>query len=120
MKKLFVIFLLLNIIFTISYGKELWEKLKKNIFINYKTIVVDDNSVSGWFKIIEPQQQAYKLEKYKAYCAQKVIEVQHTKIFDNNSNLLEETINNSKVGCNYNGIINGKLYYKTLCKKKKF
>ena len=118
MKKIFLIFLFFNFIFAISFGEENWTKLKRNVFIDYATILNDGNARVGWFKVVEPQQQVYKLEKYKAYCTQDVIEIQQIKIFDKNNTLLEEEINKNNIGCNYNGIVNGKIYYNTLCNNK--
>lgn len=120
MKKIFLVFLFFNFIFAISFGEENWTKLKRNVFIDYPTILSDGNTRVGWFKVVKPQQQVYKLEKYKAYCTQGVIEVQQIKVFDKNNILLEEEINKNNIGCNYNGIVNGKIYYKALCKKRKF
>ena len=119
MKKIFSIFLFFNFIFAVSFGKENWTKLKRNIFVDYATILNDGDARVAWFKIVEPQQQVYKLEKYKAYCTQGVVEVQQIKIFDKNNTLLEEEMNKNNIGCNYNGIINGKIYYNALCNIKK-
>ena len=92
-EKIFLIFLFFNFIFAISFGEENWTKLKRNVFIDYATILSDGNTRVGWFKVVKPQQQVYRLEKYKAYCKQGVIEVQQIKIFDKDNTLLEEEIN---------------------------
>ena len=118
MKKLTILFLFLYIFSLTSFSQVHWTKLKKNIYINYNSIEFNENSKIGWFKIIEPQQQLYRLEKYKAYCTQNVIEVQQVKIFNNNNLLIEEEVNNNNIGCNYKSIVNGKIYYNTLCGKK--
>lgn len=120
MKKMLAMFVFLNFILATSVGKAIWIKLKKNIYVNYSTIVDDGITKTGWFKIAEPQQQAYRLEKYKVYCTQGIIEVQQIKFFNKNNVLLKEEINKNNIGCNYNGIVNGKIYYNAMCKKKKF
>lgn len=120
MKKILVTFLFFGFFIATSVGKEVWVKLKKNIYVNYSTIIDDGVARTGWFKIFKPQQQVYRLEKYKAYCTQGVIEVQQIKVFDKNDILLEEETSKKNIGCDYNGIVNGKFYYNTLCKKKKF
>ena len=118
MKKLTILFLFLYIFSLTSFSQVYWTKLKKNIYINYNSIEFNENSKIGWFKIIEPQQQLYRLEKYKAYCTQNVIEVQQIKIFNYNNLLIEEEVNNNNIGCNYKSIVNGKIYYNALCDKK--
>ena len=116
MRKILILFIFINVVSSISFGQNNWTKIKKNIFVDHSTILNKNTITTGWFKIIEPQQQTHRLEKYKAYCAQNIIEVQHIKFFDKNGNLSNEEINRNGIGCKYSGIVNGKLYFKTLCK----
>lgn len=119
MKKILVIFSFLNLIALSSLGEEIWTKIGDNIYVNYKTIKKQYGAKIGWFKLIQPQKSTYKLEKYKVYCKSGIIEVKHTKIYDSNNNILQENVNNKNIGCDYQGIVNGELYYKTLCERKR-
>ena len=118
MKKILIIFLFLNLITLSSHGEEIWTKIGDNVYVNHKTIKKQRGAKIGWFKIVQPQKSTYKLEKYKVYCKSGIIEVKHTKIYNNND-ILEE-INDKNIGCDYHGVVNGEIYYQTLCKKRKF
>ena len=119
MKKILIAIFLLNIFALFTFSQEIWTKIGDNVYINYKTIKKEHGAKIGWFKIIQPQKSAYKLEKYKVYCKSGIIEVKHTKIYDINNNILEENINDKNIGCDYRGVVNGNLYYKALCKRKR-
>ena len=118
MRKILIVIAFLNLFILTSFGQEIWTKIGKDIYVSYKSIKKEHGTKIGWFKIAQPQKSVYKLEKYKVYCKNGIIEVKHTKIYDNNNNLLYEDINDKNIGCDYQGIVNGALYYQTLCKKK--
>ena len=120
MKKILIIFLFLNLVALSSVSKEVWTKIGDNIYVNHKTIKKQLGAKIGWFKIVQPQNSTYKLEKYKVYCKSGIIEVKHTKIYNDDNTILEEEINDKNIGCDYQGVVNGEIYYQTLCKRKKF
>lgn len=120
MKKLVFILIFLICFPLMSLANEQWSRIAENIFVNYESIKKEINGQIGWFKIIEPQQRLYRLEKYKAYCSSGVIEVQHIQFFNDSHELVSEKVTNNAIGCDYTGIVNGELYYRILCKKRKF
>lgn len=105
-----------------------WKKIKKDIYIDTKTITSQNETSSGWFKIfaskendlydIDGKKVEYEIMHLTAYCDTEGLEIKQIKSYDKNHNLLNDEINTHGIGCDYNGLANGEIYYYSLCKKR--
>ncbi len=117
MKKFLVIIFFIFLVSQHSYAQDIWKKLNSQVYINLHSKFTQEDAKIAWFKIISNKKLNgdYKTIKIKCYCNEKVLHVLEVKKYKNNQ-LIEDEINTHNVGCDYSGLVNGKTYYKALCK----
>jgi len=104
-----------------------WSKINNFIYIDRSSVNKNKYGASeGWFKIYNlPENKLYsvtnknlhyELIKYRVYCTDPVIFIDHSKFYDKNGNLLYEEINTHGVGCSCPCVTYDDIYLRELCK----
>ena len=100
-----------------------WLKLNNYIYIDESSITKEKYLTSAWLKEYNTMYDKingvpvyYNLVKYEVDCINNAIEIKHFKYFDKNHNLLKDEPYNYGVGCSCNGLVDGEIICKSICK----
>lgn len=134
MKKIFlilfgIVFLTSSTSFAFLNKNSNWEKVANNIYLDIKSLTIKNEINSARFKIyaskknnlfnVDKKKVRYEIVFLEAYCKNGVLEIKQVKTYDKNHNLLKDEINTYGIGCDYKGLVNGEIYYNSLCKSKR-
>lgn len=104
-----------------------WDKLSAGVFIDLNSIKKgEENSKTAWFKLTPTfKEKLYTTDEIQAdeeeiqitaWCDSESLYIEHIKYYDKNGNILEDNPNTHGAGCDYQGLVNGNIYYRALCK----
>ncbi len=116
LKIFFLIFILsFSVCFAIDKIKKnaKFKEIAKGLYLDINSLSKGKDAASGWFK--KENDNGIELTKIRSYCDIKVLEIIETKTYDKNHKLIEHYKNDNPVGCDYEGLVDGEIYYKVLC-----